>query len=132
MHDTELSIFIAAPIERVWAAITQPEVMRGWMEDHPEMEIDLRPGGSYSLANGETSGRFTKIEAPTVLEYTWRMRAWEANVPDSTVGWKLKAVKGGTDVDLFHDGYPNESLFTEFDAGWDVNWLGPMKECLEA
>ena len=132
MHETELSIFIAAPIEKVWAAITQPEVMRSWMEGNPNVEIDLRPGGAYSFSDGETSGRFTKIETPHTLEYTWRQREWGKDVLDSTVGWKLKAVKGGTDVELFHDGYPNESLFVDFDAGWDVNWLGPMKEWLES
>ena len=132
MHDTEVSIFIAVPIEQVWAAITQPVVMRQWMEDNPALEIDLRPGGAYSIGNGETFGRFTKIEAPHTLEYTWRLREWESAVPDSTVTWKLKAVRGGTDVDLFHDGYPNDSLMFDFEAGWDLNWLGPMKEWLES
>jgi uncharacterized protein YndB with AHSA1/START domain len=130
MHDTELSIFIAAPIEKVWAAITQPEVMRAWLED-PSIAIDLRPGGAYTLSGGESTGRFTKIEAPQALEYTWRRRDWGASVPDSTVGWRLKTVRGGTDVDLFHDGYPNDSLLFDFDAGWDVTWLGPLKEWLE-
>jgi uncharacterized protein YndB with AHSA1/START domain len=131
MHDTEVSIFVAAPIEKVWAAITQPEVIRAWMEGSPAVLMDLQPGGAYSFDGGATSGRFTKIEPPTALEYTWRMREWGPDVPDSTVTWKLKAVRGGTDVDLYHDGYPNESLFTDFDAGWDVIWLGPLKEWLE-
>ena len=131
MHETEVSIFIEAPIEKVWAAITDPQVMRQWMEDNPKIEVDLRPGGAFRYFDGQQTGRFTRVEAPHTLEHTWRVREWDSGTPDSTVGWRLKAVKGGTDVVLFHDGYPR-GLVLDYDAGWDVNWLGPLKEWLEA
>ena len=51
---------IRAPRERVFAAWTRPELLRLWWGPGevscPEAEIDLRPGGSYRLANLNPDG----------------------------------------------------------------------------
>ena len=78
--------FRASP-ERVFGAWTQPAALRawwcppGWVAG--EIEIDLRIGGSYSVAMSRAgsagsvvsvSGRFLEVRPPERLVYTWR---WE-------------------------------------------------------
>ena len=62
------------PIERVWAAITDPEQLEGWLA---RATIDLRPGGEVVLRwlNTDDEGNeaiyhgvVTELDAPRVLE----------------------------------------------------------------
>jgi uncharacterized protein YndB with AHSA1/START domain len=57
-------------IEKVWAAITEPDELRGWLAD---ADIDLREGGDVELRwlNGDAvlRGRITRLEPGRLLEY---------------------------------------------------------------
>jgi uncharacterized protein YndB with AHSA1/START domain len=132
MSEIEKQIQIAAPIERVWAALTDPVAIYGWMGDDSTVEVDLRVGGRYWLFGGETTGAFTRIEKPNVLEYTWRQGEWRTNWPDSLVHWELAASGKGTRVHLTHSRFPNEKERDSHDEGWDVYFLGPMRKWLES
>jgi uncharacterized protein YndB with AHSA1/START domain len=74
MSDTiEREITIAAPVERVWELITQPEHVGTWFGD-AGAEIDLRPGGAITLRweeYGEVHGRVERVEPMTLLSYRW-------------------------------------------------------------
>ena len=133
MTEVQKSVFIAAPIEKVWAALTDPGDIRGWMATSgSKVEVDLKLGGHYRLLGGDTTGKFTRIRAPNVLEYTWRQDEWKRNWPDSIVRWKLTSSGKGTQVDLSHDQFPNEDERKGHDEGWDIYWLEPMKAWLES
>ena len=65
---------LAHPIERVWAALTEPAELRGWLA---EADVDLVPGGREQLRwlnsddEGDTavaSGTITALEPPRVFE----------------------------------------------------------------
>jgi len=120
---------IAAPIEKVWAALTSPKAIAGWMGG--PVIVNPRVGGKYALFGGETTGKFTQIEKPSTLEYTWRQANWPAEWADSRVHWELKPTKTGTQVKLTHDHFPNQDERDGHDEGWDTYWLAPMKEWLE-
>lgn len=124
------TLTLAAPIARVWAALTGPKAIADWMGG--PVTSNPRPGGRFALFSGETTGRYTRIEKPHQLEYTWRQSSWAADWPDSRVRWTLKAVKAGTRVTLVHDRFPNEAERESHDKGWDAYWLEPMKAWLEA
>jgi uncharacterized protein YndB with AHSA1/START domain len=75
------------PAERVWAALTQPELVRRWFAAGAarDLEMDLRPGGHWSLTvNGVDGaqhrlwGEFTGIEPPSRLALTWGFDDQEA------------------------------------------------------
>jgi uncharacterized protein YndB with AHSA1/START domain len=74
MSDTiEREITIAAPIERVWELITQPEHVGTWFGD-AGAEIDLRPGGELTLRweeYGTIHGRVERVEPMTRFSYRW-------------------------------------------------------------
>ncbi|MBO9532046.1 MAG: SRPBCC domain-containing protein [Solirubrobacteraceae bacterium] len=69
----ERKTFIQAPIERVWALITEAEHLGRWFGD-AGAEIDLRPGGALVLRwteHGETRGRVVDIEPTVRFAFQW-------------------------------------------------------------
>jgi uncharacterized protein YndB with AHSA1/START domain len=76
-------IFIAAPPERVFQALTDPNQMSKWWGEKglyrvTENHSDLRPGGKWSSAgvdaNGkpfQVDGEYLEIDRPRLLVYTW-------------------------------------------------------------
>lgn len=132
MSDIKKVLQIDAPVEKVWAALTDPAAIKGWIGSDSVVEIDLTVGGSYRLFGGETTGTFTVIAPPNTLEYTWRQGEWDDNWKDSVVKWYLHAEGGGTHVHLKHEQFPNDHERDSHDEGWDSYWLGPMKAWLES
>ena len=132
MPDIEKNTHLAAPIDKVWAALTDPKAIKRWMGADSKVEVDLKVGGRYRMFGGDTSGTFTKIAAPNALEYTWRQAEWHKDWADSIVRWELRADDKETHVHLTHDQLPNAHERDGHDQGWDLYFLGPMKAWLEA
>ena len=71
-EQVEREVVIAAPIERVWAVITQAEHVGRWFGD-AGAEIDLRPGGAiitHWKEYGTGYGIVERVEPPHV--FAWR------------------------------------------------------------
>ena len=69
----ERDILIDAPVERVWAPITQAEHLGTWFAD-AGAEIDLREGGDLELRwqeHGTSRGRIERIDEPTAFAFRW-------------------------------------------------------------
>ncbi len=132
MADIEKNTRIAAPINRVWDALTDPASIRSWMGNDDTVAVDLRVGGHYQFFGGETTGVFTEIEKPNKLAYTWRQGEWHEDWPDSLVSWELTPVDQETEVLLTHSQFPSASERDDHDEGWDIYFLGPMKKWLES
>jgi uncharacterized protein YndB with AHSA1/START domain len=105
----EKSVYIAAPPECVFDAITQA---RHWDKYFTTgMELDPRPGGVCNfrwkdwgphLVNLESPGRVLEIDPPERFTFEWG-RPGEK----TTARLSLKADRGGTILSLFEDGYPD-------------------------
>jgi uncharacterized protein YndB with AHSA1/START domain len=77
----EREIVVAAPAERLWEVLTQPEHIGKWFEGM-DVEVDLRPGGSMLLTShefGKIHGIVEKVEPPRLFAYRW------ARHPDTPV-----------------------------------------------
>ncbi|SRR5260221_9657894 len=131
MSEIEKSIQIAVPIEKVWAALTVPDVIGDWMSDDA-VNVDLKIGGRYAFFNGETTGKFVEIEKPVILEYTWRQNTWLNEWTDSVVRWEMRSVRSGTHIHLIHSKFPTKEEQDSHDEGWDLYWLEPMTDWLES
>ena len=83
--DTEIRIEreFDAPPELIWEAYTDPELIAEWLGPRDgEMsvqEMDVRPGGVYRYTHRSSdgsehrfSGEFREVEAPRVLESTFK------------------------------------------------------------
>ena len=69
----EREIVIDAPVERVWALITEAEHLGRWFGD-AGAEIDLRPGGAIVLRwaeHGTSRGRVVAVEPQSRFSYRW-------------------------------------------------------------
>ena len=94
-------IVLKAPVDKVWAALADPKTIKEWMDDD-SVKATLKVGGKYALFGGVTTGKFTAIEKPSVLEYTWRQAEWEKSEPDTLVRWELKPEGKKTRLHLIH------------------------------
>ncbi len=69
----ERETVIEAPVERVWALITEPEHVGRWFGD-AGAAIDLRPGGEMEIRwadHGASRARVVAVEPHTRFSYRW-------------------------------------------------------------
>jgi uncharacterized protein YndB with AHSA1/START domain len=128
----EREIFIKAPVERVWAVITEPEHVGSWFGQGEPAEIDLRPGGIMHLDHGQ-HGQFptvfTVVEPPRRLAYRWA-GAYPGEVADETnstlVEFLLEPQDDGTRLRVVETGFANLTIPAgrERTGGYDSHSTG--------
>ena len=73
MQDSiEREVRIEAPVERVWAVITEPEHVGRWFGD-AGAEVDLRPGGEMIVrwTDNAARARVEAVEPPQRFAWRW-------------------------------------------------------------
>jgi uncharacterized protein YndB with AHSA1/START domain len=128
-------IFIAAPCERVFEALTDPEqAMRWWGQNEryhlTRFDIDSRVGGKWSLSGASMKmgdinvhGEVLELDPPRKLSYTW-ISSWMPKT--TTVVWELENRNGGTHVKLTHTGFAGDTeQANNHTIGWNLilGWL---------
>jgi uncharacterized protein YndB with AHSA1/START domain len=104
----EREILVDAPLEVVWAVITEPDHISGWFSD--SVQIELRPGGKLTLTwEGDHTehGRVEKVEPPHYFSFRWiRGPATEVREDNSTlVEFSLRAKGDGTRLRVVETGF---------------------------
>lgn len=108
---------LAQSIEKVWAALTDPAVLRTWIG---EVTIEPKIGGAFILRfNGSSAvmtGEITQFEPPRVIEYTWT----EPHYAPALVRWELAPDGAGTRLALTHTAPPeaHRSDVIGYLGGW--------------
>jgi uncharacterized protein YndB with AHSA1/START domain len=111
----ERSIWIAAPRERVWRAITDPEQIGMWFSPGTQWGgTGLEVGGRMFVLDPETGAEMygQVVEA---VEPPSRLVTSSVPEPSETVHvttWQLEEEKGGTRLMLTHSGYELEPAET--------------------
>lgn len=147
-------IFIAAPPERVFEAITDPKQMPRWWGQRglyriTEWKGDVRPGGKWSsVGAGEdgksfrVEGEYLEVDPPRLLVHTW-VASW-CGLKTSVVRWELepRSVHGlqhrgpqkmgtGTLVKITHEGFAGQpDAARDHSQGW-TRVLGWMQAFVE-
>jgi uncharacterized protein YndB with AHSA1/START domain len=141
----ERETVIAAPVERVWALLTDAEHLGRWFGD-AGAELDLRPGGALSLSweqHGTVRGRVVDVEAPRRFSYRWAvLREPHGSEPvegNSTLveftleaegdGTRLRVVESGFDK-LFADPAKRDERAEDNRTGWGIE-LGELRDYAE-
>lgn len=100
--------WLAAPPARVFAAFTEPALLRRWWGGIPGStlsvcEVDLRPGGKWRfverMADGREvpfSGRFRSVEPPHRLVFTMRAEIEGFDASEHEEAATFEASEGGT------------------------------------
>lgn len=119
----EREVRVEAPIETVWAIVTEPEHIGIWLAD--SAEIDLRPGGELAIKFGETAtavGTVETVEAPNLFAFRW-VTPEEGLDPNRREGWftrvefRLTAAGDATMLRLTESGFASLAG-TEDQAAW--------------
>jgi uncharacterized protein YndB with AHSA1/START domain len=131
-------VFIKAPPERVWDAITREEFTSRYFYG-TRVHSDLKVGSpfNYSAADGTTpmvEGEVRESDPPRRLVHTWRV-LWDealASEAPSRVTWELQDMPGGvTRLSVVHDDFDGETeTYRQVSGGW--MWvLSNLKTFLE-
>jgi uncharacterized protein YndB with AHSA1/START domain len=128
----QVTKFIRAKRERVFAAWTQPELMKKWHAPGnmtaANANSDPRPGGAYRVdikagadegdcGDSIVTGRYTKVIPNELLVFTWQWEGSES--PETLVTVALKDVPGGTELTLTHERFPAEEARDKHEHGWN-------------
>ena len=114
----ERETVIAAPVERVWALLTEAEHL-GRLFGDAGAELDLRPGGALSLSweqYGTVRGRVVDVEAPRRFSYRWSVLresfdSEPAEGNSTLVEFTLEAEGDGTRLRVVESGF--DTLFAD-------------------
>jgi uncharacterized protein YndB with AHSA1/START domain len=137
----EREILIEAPIDVVWAVLTEPEHVAGWFSN--SAEIDLRPGGDATFdwpEHGPALAWVERVEPPRFFAFRWvRAVGQEQRRDNSTLveftlaeegdRTRLRVVESGfRELDWSEDAkarYADENT-----QGWQLE-LGELRDYVE-
>lgn len=131
------TIFINAKPERVWAFLTEPELLGRWFH---ASKAKLEAGADYELfKEGDDKamcwGRVLESEAPSRLVYTFTHGMLKGH--ETRVEWTLSSVEAGTMLEMVHDGFEGGehdlfNMLISHDKGWDDHFGRLRSKCAEA
>ncbi|RWN34322.1 MAG: SRPBCC domain-containing protein [Mesorhizobium sp.] len=109
----EFEYELAEPPEKVWRALTVPELLAAWM-----MPNDISPeiGNRFAFAGTRApiECEILDAEPEKLLRYSWREQPGDAarqGPLDSTVTFTLaRTVSGGTHLRIVHDGFARKTM----------------------
>ena len=108
------TVSIAAPIEKVWAAITEPEHMARWFGQAAVLdELAVGAGGVISFDGyGDFPVQIEELDPPRVIAYRWSNENARPVSPidleHSTVfRFTLEPFDGGTRLTVVESGFEN-------------------------
>jgi uncharacterized protein YndB with AHSA1/START domain len=136
--DITRSIDINAPAEKVWEALTEPELIVQWFGD--TCEFDPTPGGKGSFgsaAHGTFRVAIEHADRPKTLIYRWAREENVDPVPGNStlVRFDLTDSEGGTRLTLLETGFEElddpRGAHDGNTAGWRAE-LGELVEFLES
>ncbi|WP_342087460.1 SRPBCC family protein [Dyadobacter sp. OTU695] len=144
MHENKsfrLKIMINAPATKIWASLTQPELIAKWMLDTPvEILTEWREGG-YRLERGdlhglafENRGKIIRFDPPKALEYThWSTLSIIPDVQKnySTVRFDLQETDSQTLLTISTGNLPTFEIFKHMEFYWKTA-LHMLKDVAES
>ncbi len=119
-----------APIEKVWAALVNPEMIEKWGAGPAKMSDKV--GYEFSLWAGDIHGKNIEVNNPPKgkkrLVQEWYAGKWPEA---STATFELTHKDGCTTIHFTHVKVP-DAEFKDIDQGWDEHYLGKIKSFLES
>lgn len=128
-YELKLERTLHAPVDRVWAALTEADQITQWYGPGDEFRIevlewDCRVGGKYRVAMHHKDGQvhtcfgvFEALEPNQRIAYSW---SWEGQPPmDTLVTFALSVDGDRTRLDFTHSGFPAEEAREQHRMGWN-------------
>lgn len=113
----QFEAFYAHPQQRVWEALTSPELIARWLMPN---DFKAEVGHEFSFSweskdeawQGKVYCRVLEVEPPRLLSYTWS-DSWDflEDGNETVVSWELEPQGEGTRVVLHHSGFDSPGLY---------------------
>ena len=139
--NVKLHRVIAAPTEKVFKAFTDPDAYASWLPPYGFVakvhEMNVKVGGKYkmSFTNFTTGndqsfgGEFLEIKANELIKYSDSFD--DPNLPGEMITTvNLKAVSGGTELNITQEGIPEAIPVEMCYLGWQDS-LDKLKRLVE-
>ncbi len=121
------TVELEAEVGDVWAAMTTPEMLSGWLEG--DVEVDVRPGGGGLIVEPDGARRRLRVDEVRHSERL-ALRWWpeDGSGPASTVELDLHPTPGGTrlvvtETRVGRRPYAATSSAAAGSSRWDVRLL---------
>jgi uncharacterized protein YndB with AHSA1/START domain len=130
-HDkliAEASVLINAPVDRVWRALTTPEMIRKYLMG-TEVTCEWKPGspitfeGEYQGRKYKDKGEIKKIEPPRTLQMTyWSSMGGKVDKPENynLVTYDLAPVEGMAKLTVTQDNVATENEKEHAAGNWKM------------
>ena len=125
MKTFKKTYIIKVPLDEVYEALVEPEIIKEW--SGADAEMDIKPNGTFSLWKGSIHGVNLYISKNQIIQ-DWKEDIWEEY---SRVTFNLSEKNGVTSIELIHEFIPDRG-FKSIVRGWDEYYMGPFKELLES
>lgn len=125
MKTINQTYLIKAPVEKVWQALTESSIIAKWGGGPARMNDKV--GTKFSLWGGDIHGKNIEVVKNKQLVQEWFGGEWRNA---SKVTFTLTEKDGNTEVNLLHEDIPDGEV-KDIAEGWNIYYLGPMKELLE-
>jgi len=119
-----LTYTLPAPPARVFAAWTEPDLLRQWWGPGAEVTCDPRPGGRYRWGaryDGAhlvvATGEFLAVERDRILQFTFTWEGEEESFA-TRVEVVLEPHGSATHLHLTHEGFDDERVCNQHESGW--------------
>ena len=122
------SIKIRAPIEKVWKALTTPDLIKQWFFG-VDTETDWNVGsplihrGQYEGKPYQAKGEIVRFEPPELLVHThWSELSGKPDNPEhyQQVSWALSRRDGETTLTITERNLPSEELRALSERTWQI------------
>jgi len=112
----EREIVINAPVDRVWAALTEAQHIGAWFGQ--SAEVDLRPGGALTVTweeYGTARTTIERVEPKRFFSWRWTPGGIKDSTPDRTtlVEFSLVPEGAGTRLKVVESGFRNLNVTDE-------------------
>ena len=134
MAAIEVDHFLSRPPERVWQALTDPELLARWL-----MPNDFRPAVGHQFTfrtepvpehgfDGIVHCQVLDLDPPRLLRFSWR-----GGRLDTEVSWRLVPEGTGTRLLITHDGFDDTDPAQQMTMGiLGGGWRGILVNRLSA
>ena len=128
-NKVSISKVINGPIDEVFDAFVNPEIMDQWhhpdgytskneVEGEKSYKIHMKKDGDSQA--GIISGKYLTFDRPNKLVFTWAWN-WQKDLPPTTVEVDFKKLdENKTEVSLVHIGFADEITAKQHAQGWEM------------
>jgi uncharacterized protein YndB with AHSA1/START domain len=125
-HDVTITRTVHAGPERVWATLTEPDLVAKWMMG-AQVESTWKPGdpvtwsGEYDGKSFRDSGTIVESRRPERLVHTHRSGSAGPDAPEHELTWTIRPGDGdATKLALTQSGATSAKEAEQFRQGWSM------------